>query len=238
MPEAPVPLIDCYRDGDRLHVSNGQHANGRVFSIRPRTRRTSSLCTNASFDRSELDAYPLSRIKSRSQLDGVAVCSTCHLHVEDLTAEAFTPPTDPLDLSDAHVRRAENVIARLEDELGAMLYDAHETRDSGLTPRDFVDDWEEAPQEFRRDRSADELGTRAVSVDEIVGSRHPDRFIPQRLERVLYKMLHGGWETAHPNPPKLAEVNGAFYVHENGNHRTLAYKALGIDRMHAAVGLP
>lgn len=51
-------------------------------------------------------------------------------------------------------------------------------------------------------------------------------------------MIHGGWETAHPNPPKLAEVDGAFYVHENGNHRTLAYKALCLDRMRAAVGLP
>lgn len=238
MTDAPVPVVDCYRDGDCLHVSNGQQANGRVFSIRPRLRRTSSLCTNASFDRSELESHPLSRVKAGSQLDWATVCPTCHLHVEDLPEEAFTPPTDPLELSDAHVRRAKNIIARLEDELGETLYDAYETRDSGLTPLDFVDEWAEPPQKFRQNRQADELETRAVSVDAIVGSRHPDRFIPQRLERVLYKMLHGGWETAHLNPPKLAEVDGTFYVHENGNHRTLAYKSLGIDRMHAAVGLP
>lgn len=182
MADSTVPLVECYLDGEetggRLHVSNGQHASGKVFSIRSKTRRTSSLCTGASFDRAELDSYPLDALKTPQHLDGAEVCSECRLHVQDVPEEAFMPPTNPLELSDARVQRAKTVIARLEDELGPTLYYAHETRNSGLTPHDFVDEWREPPQEFSRDRSADELETMDVPVGAIVGSRHPDRFIP------------------------------------------------------------
>lgn len=107
--------------------------------------------------------------------------------------------------------------------------------DSTSKPKDFVSEWKATPD--RIGREWDDLGERYVQVDEIVGTepQNVERLEPKRLIDIIKKLTRGKFVKEHRYPPALCEVNGEYFVDADGNHRVLAFKYIGINRIYGEV---
>jgi hypothetical protein len=109
--------------------------------------------------------------------------------------------------------------------------------DADVVPQDFVDNWE--PKPLVSNREIVGHTTTDVRVDKIVGTtkQNINRLVNKRLFNVLRK-IHDGEYTympPHDEPPHLEKIDGSFYVSNDGIHRVLAHKILGLDEIYAEV---
>lgn len=215
--------IDCYTDPemDTVHISNSQHTNGGVFRIRSKKNRTTTLCRVPFGSRENVEQYQLDKIQEWIGDRYSKLCVECGLHFPERPYEYFIPPKEPLTLTPEQRQTAETVLQDLRT-------DTHQE----LKPTSFVSKWACSPENTTGE--AVTVKTH-VSVDRIVGGGRQNGLIPARVERIFYRMVNGGWDTKHEAPPVLAKIDGEYYVTQDGNHRTIVYKLLGIDSMYADV---
>lgn len=128
---------------------------------------------------------------------------------------------DTLTLSEKQEEKARKIIKTIDLE---------------SEPSDFISLWEPTPEKRQELEWKDE-GTRYVRVDNIVGTEpfNTNRLVPGRLEDILRKMIEGKFEKEHSLPPVLSKVDGKYYVDADGNHRVLAHKMLGIEKIYAEI---
>lgn len=109
-------------------------------------------------------------------------------------------------------------------------------------PLDVLDEWKSVEETMDYWNAQPETGAgyhrahRFIPVSQIAGTTHknitdPDKFVPRRLRKVLKWLLAERFEVRHDNPPIVEKIHGHYYVTANGNHRVIAFKALGIDRI-------
>lgn len=118
-----------------------------------------------------------------------------------------------------------------EAKLEELLRDLH----SDMKPLDLVDEWRAAPN--RVGLEWEERGYEYVSVDSIVGTEghNVERLDAGRLRRVLEMLREGQFEKEHRFPPVLCKVGSEYFVDADGNHRVLAHKYLGLEKVYAEV---
>lgn len=139
--------------------------------------------------------------------------------------------SETVELNAAQRQRAQAILTRLDR--GEVKHPLH-VLDAWKSVQETTDYWGNQPgpgADYSRER-------RYVPVAEIAGTIHqdvtdPDTFVPRRLRKVLTWLLNGEFESEHQNPPILEKVQGEYYVSSNGNHRTIAFIALDIDRLFA-----
>lgn len=129
-----------------------------------------------------------------------------------------------LKLNDSMVRKAKQLSRKAQ---GAK------------NPFVFVDDWYALPQravEWNEEQGEDII---KVPVDKIIGTcpQNINRFQSMRFQNVLKTLAMGDWKTDRPGSelPQLQKVGDFWYVGADGNHRALAFKAMGIEYLTARV---
>lgn len=141
--------------------------------------------------------------------------------------------TETVTLNQHQRARAQEVLDRLakgEIEHPLDVLDAWESVENTL---DYWDAQPETNTDYHRE-------DRYIPVAQIAGTTHkdvtnPDKFVPRRLRKVLMWLIAGRFEVKHDNPPIVEKIHGRYYVTANGNHRVIAFKALGIERIYASV---
>lgn len=229
--------IDCLVD-DRtgaVHVSNSQHINGCIELLSDTPGCTSSVCGELHSDRSAIKRIPICDLLPYVAVKGSCLCPDCQWYVEELQHYEFSPLTTPIQLSTEQVSKAKQVRRVLAEGMGDKLRTARETHDSSFEPLDFVDRWDDAPDSVSRFLEKPPRHRTSVNPASIVGSTSSTRLIPQRVDRILYKMLHGGWDVSHCSVPVLAEYDREYFVTEEGNHRCLVFKMLDIADVEVEV---
>lgn len=105
---------------------------------------------------------------------------------------------------------------------------------NAVVPADLLNRWEPAPETQRTDWSTE---TRWVSPDNIIGTvpMNVDRFVSARALKHLERLQSGEFEAQFVFPPSLKQVEGELYVDADGNHRSIIFKFLGIERMWAEI---
>jgi hypothetical protein len=135
-----------------------------------------------------------------------------------------------ITLNTKQQRRAEDILQRLSNE------DVTE-------PKDIIKQWDQQP-------SYDDLNTnkpvfdmdlqkewKYVSVSDIIGTGAgaANRLEQERLKDILELLIEGEFEKEYEHPPKLEGIGGDYYVAVDGVHRTLAFKAIGLEEIYAGV---
>jgi hypothetical protein len=137
---------------------------------------------------------------------------------------------DTLTLTKNQRKRAKTILQRLsEGEIEK--------------PTDFVERWELMPdyEELDTEEHVFDMDTsieqKYVSVSKIIGTGTGgvDYLQEERLKQVLELLLVGDYKREPERPPKLEGIDGNYYVAVDGVHRTLAFKAIGLDEMYVAV---
>lgn len=100
-------------------------------------------------------------------------------------------------------------------------------------PKDVVDEWKPQP----RIVTSGESILKWVSLSDVVGTDPDltDEFMNGRLTFALELLLNGEFQPKYSSPPHYIEIDGEFYVGNDGNHRTLACKAVGVEEIYARV---
>jgi len=55
-----------------------------------------------------------------------------------------------------------------------------------------------------------------------------------RLKGVLTYLLRGEFEVQNSYPPMLQKRGSQFYVTDDGNHRSMVAKAIGLERLYVS----
>ncbi|WP_154019900.1 hypothetical protein [Halococcus sediminicola] len=141
---------------------------------------------------------------------------------------------DGLELTQQQSKRARDVLEQVKNGDAT-----HAT--------DLIDEWKGAPPDYTLERMANvdgrgEVGTVYgwISVSDIAGT-DPEltgRFEKGRIESVLQLMIDGQYRPEHVENhgmPHYREICGDLYVGSDGNHRSIACKAIGIDKIYAQI---
>lgn len=109
-------------------------------------------------------------------------------------------------------------------------------RDESIQPTDLVDRWDGWRPSYEVEIAEQRKGV-WVSVDEIVGSdpMNVDRLVERRLVRVANLLATGEWDPEYNRVVLAKHPDGDYYVSADGNHRVLAHKYFGYDRIYAEV---
>lgn len=110
-------------------------------------------------------------------------------------------------------------------------------------PADIIERWEPMPDYDELDTEEHvfdidtSIETKYVAVSDIIGTGTggTDYLRTDRLKRVIELLLNGEFNCEPERPPKLEGVDGDYYVAVDGVHRTLAFKAIGLDEMYVEV---
>lgn len=117
------------------------------------------------------------------------------------------------------------------------------SNDDVTEPKDIVEQWEQKPD-------YDDLNTnkpvldmdlqrkqKYVPVSDIIGTGAgaADRLEQALLKAVLELLIDGDFKEEYKRPPKVEGIGGHYYVSVDGVHRTLAFKAIGLEEMYAEV---
>lgn len=113
-------------------------------------------------------------------------------------------------------------------------------------PLNVLDKWESVEERYDYWANVHDLEgevtreKRYVAVPDIVGTLHkdltdPSKFKARRLEKIVKWLISGCFEKEHHAPPILEQIQDRYYVSANGNHRVIAFKAIGIEEMYATV---
>jgi hypothetical protein len=137
---------------------------------------------------------------------------------------------DTLTLTKNQRRRAKTVLQRLsEGEIEK--------------PTDIVERWEPMPdyEELDTEEHVFDMDTsieqKYVSVSDIIGTGTGgvDYLQQERLKQILELLMAGEFKRESERPPKFEGVDGNYYVAVDGVHRTLAFKAIGLEKMYVEV---
>lgn len=132
-----------------------------------------------------------------------------------------------------------SVPERIKDRASRLIKIIEE--DSGIDcPTDVpgLDEWRTEPEdgEWREGSKARE---RMVNPEKIVGTDgiNVDRFLPNRLLKALRLIGNEEYHQKPEYPPNLNYYpeKDEYYVGADGNHRAIAFKALGLDEIYAEV---
>lgn len=237
-------------DGEKYHVLNEQRVEKAVFELRPNINRDSSVCAEVHAPNRNALKLPVEVIDNKESVEvtwsGGAVvefppCEECIRHVSPRSEPPtlretieFHQASEPLRLSARQRHRAKQVIRTLESEVEDLA--TGESRNTGLGAVDLVDEWEPIPPSVSGSFSESVAVEQVVPVEEIRGGGRCQNVIPERIESILHKMLHGGWDLHRGRkPPQLIQTKFGYYVDADGNHRALVYKILGLDTLYAEV---
>lgn len=107
------------------------------------------------------------------------------------------------------------------------------------SPSELVDSWEAAPSNLSYDQFEEKRNVK-VPVERIQGTdkHNINRLVNSRLESIVRLLLEGRFEKRRQKRgvPHYICVNGNdYFVDSDGNHRTIAFKAIGIDNIYADV---
>lgn len=141
---------------------------------------------------------------------------------------------DGLELTQQQSKRARDVLEQVKNGDAT-----HAT--------DLIDEWKGTPPDCTLERMANvdgrgEIGTVYgwISVSDIAGT-DPEltgRFEKGRIESVLQLMIDGRYRPEYVENhgmPHYREICGDLYVGSDGNHRSIACKAVGIDKIYAQI---
>lgn len=123
----------------------------------------------------------------------------------------------------------------LTDEQTHKARELLEVLDEETVPKDLLSTWTERPETIGCEY--EELGGQYVSTEKIIGTEdhNVDRLVTDRLREIIDILIEGSFEKEHRFPPVLSLIDGNYYVSNDGNHRTIAFKYLGIDEIYAEV---
>lgn len=104
------------------------------------------------------------------------------------------------------------------------------------TPTDVVDSWDDPNSSINRDRKEDDLPHHKgfVPPSAIKGSLGMSTRLEEgRIKAVLAHMLKGEFEVENSFPPTLQKRGDSFYVTNDGHHRSMVARAIGLDELYA-----
>jgi hypothetical protein len=215
----------CYIDNIKpeIHIRNIQTIEGDIVSLREKTGRYKSLCREFNNTNPET----ISKFLSTDRLydkENNSVCEECRCHLpEGLSGFPFE---ENIKIDSGKKSLAKSVIEKLD-----RLYKEGETRNE-VNPDAFVDRWQNTDFRLRDNR----IQERLIKTSNIIGSTSRKRLIPQRLEYVLFKMIHNSWYRQYHNPISVVEnQREKYFISKDGNHRAIAYKIAGIEHIYASV---
>lgn len=130
---------------------------------------------------------------------------------------------DYLELTDEQRERAIEIYKRIKS--GAVQ-----------SPTDVVDSWE-TPETVVADSESDEPFPRHeefIDPSKIAGTFPSTihRLETGRLQTVLVWMVEDRFETKNLCPPMVRKQQDRYYVTDDGHHRCLAAKAVGLDEFY------
>jgi hypothetical protein len=110
-------------------------------------------------------------------------------------------------------------------------------------PKDIVEQWEQEPDydELNTDKPILDMDLQReqkyIPVSDIIGTGAgpADRLEQARLKAVLELLIDGEFKQECKRPPKIEGICGDYYVAVDGVHRTLAFKAIGLEEIFAEV---
>lgn len=138
---------------------------------------------------------------------------------------------DGIELTEEQRQRAEEALEQIK-------------RGEVTHPKDLLDEWKACPEWQEIDRMYEgDVYKESVTVEKwipisnIVGtvSGNIDRFKKSRIESAFQRLLDGRFEPDHSRKPHYIEVGGDLYVGADGNHRSIACKVVGLDKILARV---
>lgn len=104
-------------------------------------------------------------------------------------------------------------------------------------PTDLVDEWKPAPERTSIDQT--ESTYEYIDLSNVVGAcPDVDRLEQCRIRSILSSIYFRGFDThgkEFENRPKYIPIDGELYVLDDGIHRTLVCKALGIEEIYAFI---
>lgn len=130
---------------------------------------------------------------------------------------------DYLELNEEQQDRAIEIYNRIED--GEVQ-----------SPTDVVESWE-TPEVVVDDSEYDGMYPRDedfISPKKIAGtfSSSIHRVETGRLQTILKWMVEGEFQTQHMCPPMVQKIDGRYYVTDDGLHRCMVAKAVGLDELY------
>lgn len=133
------------------------------------------------------------------------------------------PSGETLTLTPAQEERAKNLLSRtLEGDI--------------QSPTDVVDSWDNPNSSIDRDQKEDTLPQYEgfVTPSAIAGPLgSPSWFKLHSIKGVLACMIEGDFEVRNMAPPSLQKRGDRFYVTNDGHHRSMVARAIGLDELYA-----
>jgi len=135
----------------------------------------------------------------------------------------YEPTRETLTLASKQRERAETLLRRTID--GDVQ-----------APTDIVDTWNDPDSSINRNWKEGHLPQYEgfVAPSAIKGSiGMADRLETSRIKTVLAYLLKGKFEVQSPWPPTLQQRGNRFYVTNDGHHRSMVARAIGLDELYA-----
>lgn len=147
-----------------------------------------------------------------------------------------------IELTATQRGRAEQLQERLEAGRIHKPQDIERVKPWGHTSLKELN--EERPYDVYEPKNTKEV-EKWIDPDNIIGvsgSPNPDEHNPQRerlekrrLQRTLSRLLAGDFDVKYSESPQYIEDNGDLYVGADGTHRSIATKAINVDKIWAEV---
>lgn len=120
----------------------------------------------------------------------------------------------------------------------------HERVDAGeiTSPTEFIDKWQ--PRHKVTDYDSELVPypkvTEFIDPSKIAGTTQTSlsRFNSAKIKTHLARFYHGEFERQRTYPPVLQKIDDKFYVMNDGLHRCLTAKALGISELYVEYSIP
>lgn len=140
--------------------------------------------------------------------------------------------TDGIELTAEQSERAKDALERAEN-------------DEATCATDLLDEWKTAPSNpvLRRLSNTNDNGYTGtvygwISTEDICGTDGDGEFLGNRIEITLRRMINGRYRPEHTRNnqmPHYKEICGDLYVGQDGNHRSVACKYVGVDEIYAQI---
>ncbi|UHQ98029.1 hypothetical protein HYG81_20630 (plasmid) [Natrinema zhouii] len=104
------------------------------------------------------------------------------------------------------------------------------------SPTDIVDSWEEPTGTIDWERKEDLFPEEEsfITLSAIADSvSSPSRLEKPRIKKILVCLLEEEFEVQNTAPPKLRKCGDCFYVTDDGHHRSMVARAIGLNELYA-----
>jgi len=132
----------------------------------------------------------------------------------------------------------------LTEDQRQQAKDLYHRVDSGeiSSPTDFVSEWTKPDlvPEYSPDRGPYPEHYGFIDPTKIKGT-YPEtihRFEPGRIKTHLARFYRGKFQRQHTAPPKLQKIQGEYYVTDDGVHRSLTARGLGLNELYVYYTVP